>query len=207
MIHPVIVIAIVGTSGAGKSTLVGELVKRLDDANSLSFDDYIETSTYPSAVQWLADGADPNQFQTPEFVTDVQKLINGTSIIHPETKQKIKPARFLVLDEHFGREREIMRELIDMVILIDIPLEIAHARKMLRKGKFFPWEDNPELFIKDLRDHLNWYMRIGRDFYIAVDKRVRRNCDLIVNGLLPTETIADEVYQFVMNRLENESKQ
>lgn len=201
MISPVFVIAIVGTSGAGKSTLIKELVKVLGDATCLSFDDYMEASTYPPAVQWLAEGADPNQFQTPEYVAAVQKLINGESVINPMTKEEVRPARFLVLEEHFGRERDLLRDVIDMVVLVDIPLEIAHARKILRKGDFLPWENNPDLFIKNLRDHLNWYMRVGRDFYLAVDAMVRRNCDLVVNGMLPTEKIVEQVYSFIKRRL------
>ena len=180
-----------------------ELVKVLGDAASLSFDDYIATSVYPPAVQWLAEGADPNRFQTPDFVADVQRLRNGEIIVNPMTKEEVKPARFLVLEEHFGRERAVMRDQIDLVVLIDIPFEIAHARKILRKGEFLPWEENPDLFIKNLRDHLNWYMRVGRDFYLAVDKMVRKDCDLIVDGILPTERIAEDIHRFVMRKLEH----
>ena len=207
MEKPVFVIALVGTSGAGKSTLMRELVNVLGDAVYLSFDDYFATSTFPKAADWLAEGADPNQFLTPDFVRDVQKLRSGEAIFHPETKEEIKPARFLVLEEHFGRERELMRDMIDMVILIDIPLEIAHARKMLRKGKFLPWEDDPELFITNMRDHLQWYIRVGRDFYVTVDKVVRKNCDFIVDGLLPTEQIVNQVLDFIKRRLVHESEQ
>ena len=194
------VIAISGPSGAGKSTLIDALVKRLGDAASLSFDDYESTSVYPPAKQWLADGADPNQFQTPGFVADIHRLKNGEAILHPDTKEEIKPKRFLVLEEHFGRERDAMKELIDYVVLIDIPLEIAHARKLLRKGDFLPWEDNPDLFIKNLREHLDWYMRVGRDFYLAVNNTVGKSCDLIVDGMLPTSEIAEKVYPLIMER-------
>lgn len=207
MTRPVSVIALVGTSGAGKSTIMRALVKVLDDAACLSFDDYHASSTFPKAADWLAEGADPNQFLTPDFIRDVQKLRNGEPIIHPETKEEVKPARFLVLEEHFGRERTMMKNLIDLVILIDIPLEIAHARKMLRKGTYLPWEDDPELFITNLRDHLTWYMRVGRDFYLTVDKMVRGNCDLIVDGLLPTEKIVRQVHTFIKIKFVDEPKQ
>lgn len=202
----VFVIALVGTSGAGKSTLMRELVNVLGDAVCLSFDDYFATSTFPKTAEWLAEGADPNQFLTPDFIRDVQKLKNGESIIHPERKEEIKPARFLVLEEHFGRERDLMRGMIDLVILIDIPLEIAHARKMLRKGKFLPWEDDRDLFITNLRDHLQWYIRVGRAFYVAVDQMVRKSCDFIVDGLLPTEQIANQIHDFIKKRLAHESE-
>lgn len=206
MEKPVFVIALVGTSGAGKSTLMKGLIEVLGDASCLSFDDYLDSSTYPPVVQWLKDGADPDRFLTPDFVRDVQRLKKGEAIINPMTKKEVRPARFLVLEEHFGRERELMRDVIDLVILIDIPLEIAHARKILRKGDFLPWEDNPDLFITNLRDHLNWYMRVGRDFYVTADTMVRKNCDLIVDGLLPAEKIVEQVYIFLQERLADESE-
>ena len=189
----IFVIAITGHSGAGKSTLIKELVEMLGDAISLSLDEYEASSIYPPTVQWLKEGADPNQFQSPQLVADIQKLKNGETIVHPETRAEIKPARFLILEEPFGRGCDALRELIDFVVLVDIPLEIAHARKILRKGEFMPWEADPETFIKNLREHLNWYIRTGRDFYIAVNNRVRENCDLIVDGMLSPEKIAGEI--------------
>src|SRR4030095_7978652 len=164
------VIAIPGHSVAGKSTLIDELVNLLGDAISLSIDDYASSSVYPPAPQWLAGGADSNQFQTPEFVADVRKLHNGESIHDPATNKEIKPTRFLVLEEPFGRGRDALLDMINFVVLVDMPLEIAHARKILRKNEFLPWEDNPEVFINHLREHLNWYIAVGRDFYMAVNK-------------------------------------
>lgn len=196
-----LIITITGHSGAGKSTLIAELVRRLDDVTSLSLDDYQATSTYPPVRQWLDEGADPNQFVTPDFVTDVRRLVNGESILHPVTKARIQPARYLVLEEHFGRGRGALRDLIDFVILIEVPLEIAQARKLLRKNDFLPWEDDSEVFIKNLQEQLHWYLRVGRDFYVAVDEIVRKDCDLIVDGSRPASQVADEVVNAILKRI------
>lgn len=194
------VIAITGHSGAGKSTLISELVGRLGEAVSLSLDSYETSSTYPPGKQWLEDGADPNQFLTPQFVEDVRKLRNDLSIIHPETGMEIQPARYLILEEHFGRGRDVLRQFIDFVILIDLPLEIAHARKLLRKNDFLPWEDDPEVFIEHMRQHLNWYLQVGRDFYLAINNTVKKDCDLIVNGNQSTVQMAEEILNAVTKR-------
>lgn len=187
------VIAITGHSGAGKSTLIQELVTRLEDAVSLSFDSYESTSTYPPGKQWLEAGADPNEFRTPQLVEDVRKLKNGNPIIHPETGAEIRPARYLILEEYFGRGRAAMQEMIEFVVLVDVSLEIAHARKLLRRNDFLPWEDNPEVFMRNLREHLNWYLQVGRNFYLAVNNTVRKDCDLILDGALPTSQMAEEI--------------
>ena len=194
------VIAIAGHSGAGKSTLIEHLVARLGNVNSLSLDQYQESSTYPPAEKRIDDGADPNEFLIPNLDADVRTLKNGQSITHPETGLKIEPAAYLILEEHFGRGRAAIRDLIDFVVYVDIPLEISYIRKLARKTDFLPWEDNPDVFIKNLREHMDWYQWIGRRFYLAVSERVRQNCDLIVDGTLPTEKIAENIVQAIKVR-------
>ncbi len=124
------VIAIAGHSGAGKSTLMESLATRLGNANSLSLDDYRSSSIYPPVGKWLEAGADPNQFETPQFSADALALKKGKSIIHPVTQKVVEPADYLILEEHFGRARSAMRELIDFLVYVDTPLDIAHARKI-----------------------------------------------------------------------------
>jgi len=194
------VIAIAGTSGAGKSTLMVSLVTRLGNANSLSLDDYRSSSIYPPVGEWLDAGADPNQFETPQFSADALALKKGKSIIHPVTQKVVEPTDYLILEEHFGRARSAMRDLIDFLVYVDTPLDIAHARKVLRKGDFLPWEDNPDLFIENLREHLVWYINFGRDFYIAVKRNACKEYDLIVDGTLSTEQIADRVIEAIKKK-------
>jgi uridine kinase len=191
------VVAIAGTSGAGKSTLIESLVARLENANALSLDDYRSSSIYPPVGEWLEAGADPNQFETPQFSADALALKEGRSIIHPVTQEVVEPGPYLILEEHFGRARRAMRDLIDFLVYVEIPPEIAHARKILRKGDFLPWEDNPNVFIENLREHLLWYIKFGRDFYIAAERSACKDYDLMVDGTLPTEQIADKVIEAV----------
>jgi uridine kinase len=194
------VIAIAGTSGAGKSTLIERLVARLGNANALSLDDYQDTSIYPPVGKWLEGGADPNQFETPVFIADVFALMEGRSILHPITGEVVQPTRYLLLEEHFGRARACMRGVIDFLIYIEIPLEIAHARKILRKNDFLPWENNPDLFMQNLREHLLWYINFGRDFYLAVQRRARKDCDLVIDGTMSSEQMADKVIEAIHKR-------
>jgi len=191
------VIAIAGHSGAGKSTLIEHLCLRLKGANALSLDEYTSSSTYPPASKWIADGADPNEFLSPRFDADLRALKDGKSVNHPETKQEIKPNRFLIIEEPFGRGRAPLRDLIDFVVYVDVPLEVAYIRKVLRKNDFLPWEDDPDVFIKHLRENMEWFLRVGRTFYLAVAKRVLEDSDLIVDGTRPTEEIADKIMEAI----------
>jgi len=191
---------IAGHSGAGKSMLIERLRSRLEGVNALSLDEYESSSTYPSASKWIEDGADPNEFPSPQFDADIRALKNGESVIHPKTKQEIKPNRFLIIEEPFGRGRETLRDLIDFVVYIDTPLEVAYIRKISRKNTFLPWEDDPEVFIAHLRENMEWYLQVGRKFYLAVAERVRKNCNLIVDGTLSTEQIADKIIEAIYTR-------
>jgi len=198
--NPIFVIAIAGHSGAGKSTVIEALVSRLGNANSLSLDAYESSSTYPAAAKWIKDGADPNRFQTPQFDADVRRLKNGKSIIPPQTNEEMNAKSFLIIEEPFGRERDSLHNLIDFVVYIETPLEVAYVRKLLRKSDFLPWEDNPSVFINNLRENLLWYLRVGRSFYGAVATRVKKNCDLIVDGTYSTEEIVEEIFKCVMEK-------
>lgn len=200
MSDPTFVIAVAGHSGAGKSTIIANLGPRLGNASSLSLDAYESSSTYPPAAKWIQEGANPNEFQTPQFDSDVRSLKNGRSILHPETRLEIKSDRFLIIEEPFGRGRESLHNLIDFVVYIDTPLEVAYVRKLLRKSEFLPWEDDPEVFIANVRQNMEWYLKIGRKFYLAVSDVARKHCDLIVDGTLPIDTITAEIQQAMRTR-------
>lgn len=192
-----LVFAVAGHSGAGKSTLIHHLAARLGNAITLSVDEYKASSFYPTAEAWLDRGADPNEFKFPQFDADVRALINGQSILHPETKETLQPAPFLIIEEPFGRGRATVQGLIDLVVYLDTPLEVAYIRKISRKNDFLPWEDDPELFMRHLRENMEWYLRVGRKFYLAIGERVRKDCDLFINGLLPSDQAAEEILKIV----------
>jgi uridine kinase len=195
------VIAISGPSGAGKSTAIRNLVACLGDAMALYLDDYEASSTYPDIEQWLADGADPNQFQTPQLSADLRALTAGVAITLPHNGLVVQPARVIVLEEPFGRERAEVADMIDFVVCIDLPLEIALARKLLRMLGFFLTEQTPDAFAKHLQFFLPWYIESGRELYRAVQQRVLQNCDLIADGMLPPDALAHAIEAAIRDKL------
>jgi uridine kinase len=106
-----------------------------------------------------------------------------------------------VLEEPFGRERGEIAGLIDFVICIDLPLEIALARKLLRMLGFFLADQTPDAFAKHLQFFLPWYIESGRELYRMVQERVLRNCDLIADGMLPPDALADSIESALQGRL------
>lgn len=191
------VIAVTGASGAGKTTLVGGLVQELGDATALYFDDYhpgrVDSSSYPKDLaQWLADGADPADWDTPQMVADLQALMRGETIAHPYNQTSIPSATFIVLEEPFGRTRATLKDLIDHVIAIDIPLEVALARRLLRTANNPHFKEHPEEFGPSIVDYLNLYLEVARPLYIAVNQYVYQDYDLMLDGLKPLAELVDE---------------
>lgn len=111
MQKPCYVIAISGPSGAGKTTLVENLVRLFGDASSLSIDDYPDDQ-YPPAVGWIERGANPDEFETPQFFADVRSLKEGKPIQRPETQNEIQPPAYLIIEEPFGKSRTGLKDLV-----------------------------------------------------------------------------------------------
>ena len=169
------------------------LVKLFENADSLSIDDYPDDH-YPPAVGWIDRGANPDEFDTPQFFADVRSLKNGISIIHPETELKTEPSNYLIIEEPFGKSRAALKDLIDFHVEIDIPLEIAFPRRLLRIMEWKPKDEQ----LPYIKQHLEWYLRAGRRFYLAVQENARKDKDLTVDGTLPSETIARTIFNSVL---------
>lgn len=184
-------IAVSGPSGSGKSTLTKQLRDKLVDAISLHFDDYASTNKYPDDfVEWLEKGADPKLVQNPNFNRDLYELVQGRSIKLPGN-QMVKSEKYIIVEEPFGRGREGMAELIDFVVCIDIPLEVALARRILRGIQHT--ECSPSETLKNFEEYLSQYLIVVRNLYQAINSNVMADCDLIVSGLEPMDVITDKI--------------
>ena len=137
---PNYVIAVSSVAGGGKTTLVKSAANFLKGTTRF-FDDYASMSQYPPDIkEWVEDGADVNEWKTPLFAQDLAALRRGESIVSPLDGASILPSEFIVIEEPMGGERAEMASLIDFVAVIDIPLEIALAGRLLRNLGFIPLE-------------------------------------------------------------------
>src|SRR5262249_53334721 len=127
------VIALSGVSCAGKSSLMRKTAELLGEAACLEFDDYNGVSFYPPDLSaWVAAGADPDEWRTPEFAAALQALRQGQRVTLPEGKGVVEPRPYLVVEEPFGRARREVSASLDYVVYLDLPLDIAMIRKLRR---------------------------------------------------------------------------
>ncbi|MEQ8675059.1 MAG: hypothetical protein RLP44_12220 [Aggregatilineales bacterium] len=189
------VTAISGTSGAGKSTTVKLLLSKVQPASALFFDDYETEETYPQDLaEWLAQDADPNALKAPQMTEDLINLRKNVAVTHVTTGEKLAPAPIILLEEPLGNLRDVMRGLIDFVVYIDLPLEIAFARRISRTLGQFPEHMTKADVVENLQMFVGWYQETGRDLYHILDKNTKAKADLLVDGL---QTADEIVYQII----------
>ncbi len=207
--EPSFVIAVSSAAGGGKTTLVTGAGALLGAA-TLFFDDYRDASTYPPDLKkWVADGADLNLWKTAtasgsSFAEDLAALKRGESIESVTGWATLSPAEFIVIEEPMGRGRDEMAKSIDFVALIDTPLDIAMARRFLRLADTNPLADIEQTTKEQLRAHVEGlagfvtgellsYLDVSRAVYIAVQEQVTADCDLILDGCLPPDELAEQL--------------
>lgn len=187
------VVAVSGTSGAGKSTIIEGLAARLGEATRLHFDEYLVLGNdVGEIVAWLAEGADPDRVETPELAADLARLVAGQPVARPGGGAAIRPAPFIIIEEPFGRARREIAPLIDFAVHLDVPLEIALGRRLLRAIHALPIADPPgghaEL-VADIEGQLLAFLAIGREAYLAADRAARGAADLVLDGLQPPDAL------------------
>jgi hypothetical protein len=198
------VIAIGSISGGGKTTLVKKTAERLN-APWLLFDEYKTVSRYPQDLRkWLDEGADVNEWKTPQFARDVAALRRGESVTSPRDGRIVQPSEYIVIEEPMGRSRAEMAPHIDFVAVIDTPLEIALCRGIMRDTNHFHIDDletasreelvhSQEGLYDYLRGYLGFYLYALREFYIAEYEQAAATCDLVLDGQLPADELAGQL--------------
>ncbi|GGG59360.1 hypothetical protein [Paenibacillus radicis (ex Gao et al. 2016)] len=176
------VVSISGPSGSGKSSLVNTIVPQLRNSISLHFDDYKNSTRFPEDLsQWVKTGCNPDEFETPKMIEDLKALRN-------ESKYD-----WVIVEEPFGRGRTEIAELIDFVVCIDIPPEIALARTIKRAALNVPESIETSVLLSSIIEFIDQYLQVSRDSYAIVNGNVKKDCNLIIDGTRDTELLANEI--------------
>ncbi|ALA51870.1 hypothetical protein KHT88_11095 [Alkalihalobacillus clausii] len=162
------VISIAAVSGGGKTTITNQLLKHLNKSIPLYFDDYEFEECPEDICKWVDEGADYNEWNLTPLIQDIKLLIN----------EHTQSLNYILLDYPFAYLHNRMGEYIDFSIYIDTPLDIAMARRILR--------DFSESPIDDVRNDLTNYLSRGRTAYLEMERTVKPNSDIVIDGSLPT---------------------
>ncbi|MDF2652184.1 MAG: hypothetical protein K0Q73_7989, partial [Paenibacillus sp.] len=133
-------------------------------------------------TKWVSEGCNPNEFVTAKMIEDLQVMRN----------QKVEDG-WVIVEEPFGRGRIAMNGLIDFVVCIDIPLEIAFARTIKRAALNVQENIEISVLLRNITEFVDQYLDVSRDSYAIVNENVKKDCDLIVDGMKEIDVLANEI--------------
>ena len=186
------VIAVSAPIGGGKSSLSAALCQVLGAASVVAFDSYERMTERPiSAIrQWLSAGAPLAEVPIPGLAADLTALREGRSVRDPLSGAMVQPAPFLLLDSQFGREHPELRALVDFQVWIDVPADLALARKLRQYAATMGQEAG---FAAWLDGYLENYQQVVRALLERQRETVGAHADLVVDGTLPPQVLAEQV--------------
>jgi len=179
--NKITIIAINSISGGGKTTTTNELLKRFPKSKALYFDDrdYATPSGIFDLCKWeLEDGADYSLWNLQALVDDIKSLMQEN-------------LDYIFLDYPFGYMQKQISEFISLSVLIDTPLDMAIARRILRDFK--------NKSVDDIMNDTDWYLKRGREAYVNSVKISKADADLIVDGSLPLDDICNLIIEKIKN--------
>ena len=165
------VIAIAAVSGGGKTTLTKHLSKMTEHSAALYFDEY-EFMKEPSDLSaWAKRNGGYREWDLQPIEEDLKRVIEMEHI------------DVILLDYPFARLHDQISVYIDETIFLDVPLDIAMARRMIRKP--------PEHVVSEMSHYINH----ARSAYLKMIREVRPSSDRVLDGTLNVEELAEQVLE------------
>jgi energy-coupling factor transporter ATP-binding protein EcfA2 len=200
------VIALAGPIGSGKSSLVRALVNQLHDASMLYFDHYENITRKPphELVKWIHSGADIDMFTIPGLVRDLEKLKQGEPVADPVTNEMVAPRKYIVFEMPFGKAHAATAPYIDLLLWIDLPLDVALARKVREHTGMFLERCHPDKHqecLAWLHGYLDSYLIFVHDILVIQHDKVRPQADLLLDGTSDLESMSQRISLFIRTKL------
>ncbi|MCG7344675.1 hypothetical protein MHZ92_11040 [Sporosarcina sp. ACRSL] len=165
------VIAIAAVSGGGKTTITKLLNQKLYNSKILLFDDY-DFNGPDDIVEWIDKGGDPNEWDLTPLVNDLKALL-------------AEPLDYIVIDFPFSYKNLQLGKHINFSVFIDTPLDIALARRVIR--------DFSNRSTHNILYDMENYISRGRRAYLNMLKTIKPDADLVVDGTLQVNEIANVI--------------
>ncbi|HET7365580.1 MAG TPA: hypothetical protein VFJ70_18580 [Burkholderiales bacterium] len=191
------VVAVSGPTGSGKTSLAQGLVAQLGDACALHMDDYERMTREPigDVQRWAERGANFDELAVPLLGEHLARLKAGQPV------RDIMPRKYIVFETQFGRRHTATSGLIDLLIWIDVPLELALARKLKAFASDALADTKPRDRLVWLDAYLGNYLALVRRLLVLQAERVRPQADLVLDGSGALEPMVARAHEYVLARL------
>ena len=149
-------------------------------------------------------GGDFDAFAVPQLRGDLERLKNSETIVDPRTKVEIHSRAYILFDMPLGRAYTPTAELIDFLIWIDVPLDIALARKIREFTLHALGRNSGEAqrnFTGWLNGFLGNYLAVVHDVLTMQRTKISADADLIVDGRKSPEEQAATAVEAIAGKL------
>ncbi len=196
-----IVIAICGTMGSGKSTAVDNIAAALPDCVTLQEDDFNRTTdrSLDEIDAWWTRGASVAEIDLSQVIKQLAVLCpdkDGTT--HPRTESyqgtdvprspgstRCSSRQIVLLETHFGRLHSELKPWIDYQCWIDVPADIAVARKVAQLSEQLRTHSSTDNHANGLRWIENFckgYLTTTRKLFEMQRQKVRELSEMSIDG-------------------------
>ncbi len=191
------VIAIAGPIGAGKSSLVEALARQLPATLRIHFDQFERGSrrSMEELREWLDAGGDFDAFEAPGLAEEIHRLK------HP-IREGTAPT-YILFEMPLGREYKPTAALIDLLLWVDTPLDLALARRMreyLIQANHAPTPDQQRHSLAWISTYLDNYMEVVHAILALQAARVRPNADCLLDGTLAPPELCASAMAAILER-------
>lgn len=198
------IIAISGSPGSGKSTLARGIAAAID-AVLIEYDNYQRVTDQDPAeiARIMQSQSGYDQLSMPGLVDALTSLKAGNGIVCPLSGEQILAKTNIIFETPLGRCHTPSGELIDTLIWIDIPLDLALARNLHCYLDNFLQSDTQSLKqdISWTRDYLQNYLEHVHAMLLKQQTVVAVAADIIIDGRQQT----DVQVQSVIKRLDSDA--
>lgn len=194
------IVAIASPPGGGKTTLVASLARRLPAAAVVSYDDYqqITDKSMDEIVAWMDSGGSLDFIELPQLAEHLGRLKAGERVQNPVTGTWIDAAPVVLFETPLGRAHAATGRYIDTLFWLELPLDLALARKLHAFAQDFLRDPDPAL-----RDHLHWlggyleHYQQGTHRALTLQQERVRSCrvDWQLDGRLALESLTGQVIE------------
>jgi uridine kinase len=190
--RPATVVSIASPPGGGKTTLSRMISAKLRDAPILHYDDYEAlTRRSPADIErWLDEGARLDEIPVPGYL---EKL----------TSLKAAGTAHVVVDSPLGRAHPPTAPMIDFLVFLDTPLDVALARVLRQQASLAAHGGEPGgplKFAVWLEAYLDNYAHFMRRSYVMQRAVVLPQADLVLDGALAPDHLLELILRALVER-------
>ena len=177
------VISISGLSGSGKTDVTNALRSQLVNAAVISFDDYGDSVYLNRDINDWSEDSNGDEWHTKPVAADVERLLN-------------EQLDYIVLDYPFGYGNRLVGQYINLAVYIDVPLDVALARRIIRD--YTSREENTnvadveEVSLAGLDKELRFYLSRSTVALAITDEQLAKACVNTISSF--SLRLCEEIY-------------